>query len=76
MEGASSSREGRNLSRDVLRRIVISASLYLFVAAAVMAAAFVLDRLEPDTEGALAELDAADPGAEILTSAAPWAQAR
>lgn len=74
--GASSSREGRNLSRDLLRRIVISASLYLFVAVAVMAAAFVLDRLEPDADGALADLGA-DPGAEILTtSVAPWTEAR
>jgi len=68
--------EGRTLSRDVLRRILISASLYLLVAAAVMAAAFVLDRLEPDADGAVADLDA-DPGAEILTtSATPWTQAR
>ncbi len=75
-KGASSSREGRNLSRDLLRRIVISASLYLFAAASVMVAAYILDRLEPDADGAVADLDA-DPGAEILTtSATPWTQAR
>ncbi len=75
-KGASSSREGRNLSRDLLRRIVISASLYLFAAASVMVAAYILDRLEPDADGALVDLGAADPGAEILTSAARWTEAR
>jgi hypothetical protein len=55
---------------------VISASLYLFVAVAVMAAAYVLDRLEPDADDMTAPLDAADPGAEILTSAVPWTGAR
>ncbi|AWN36943.1 hypothetical protein [Methylobacterium radiodurans] len=69
--------EGRPLSRDLLRRILISASLYLLVAATVMAASFVLDRLEPDADGAVAELDGSDPGAEILTtSAGPWAATR
>lgn len=74
--GAFPTREGRTLSRDLLRRILISASLYLFVAAAVMAAAFVLDRMDPDADGTVADLDS-DPGAEILTtSATPWTQTR
>lgn len=75
-KGASSSREGRNLSRDLLRRIVIAASLYLFAAASVMVAAYILDRLEPDADGALVDLGASDPGAEILTSTARWTEAR
>ena len=65
----------RTLPTDLLRRSLIAALLYLSVAAAVMAAAFILDGMDPP-EDHVAELGEDGPAPTGLISVAPWAATR
>lgn len=69
-------KEGLILSKELLRRIFISAGLYLFIAMAMMGFVFVLDQLEPlDTDEQIVVLDTVPTQGPVVTSAATWTTA-
>lgn len=69
-------KEDQVLSEEFLRRVLISACLYLFIAVAMMGFVVVLDQLEPlETDSQIVLLDTAPTDGPAVTSAAPWTTA-